>query len=418
MRLDLTEDQQAFQEAVNRFIATEVPLLTVRDLYENRLGFEPEWWQQAAQLGWTSLFVPEAYGGGSLSGSQTCDAVILAEEIGRGLAPGPFCPVNLVAAGVGASSNAAQHAGLLGRLVSGEVIAVWAFAEKAGRWTTDAVQATLTPVGPAQGGLATQSAQGGHQNGGSFVLNGTKHYVEAANAASHALVTARAENGGLSQVMVALDSPGVSVKGGRSVDMTRRFGTISFTDVAVDASALVGTAGDVTEAVNRQLQLAVSLQCAEMVGIADRTLEFTLEYGQDRYAFGRPIVSFQALKHRIADMAQWLEACKAVSDELASVLDTQTQDASNVSSPEAQRLAHVAKSYVGEKTTRIVEDCVQITGGIGVTWEHDIHMYNRRVVLDRALYGSPEEHKDELYMLLDSTVENIENITVGTVGAA
>ena len=377
MQLELTEEQAAFQEAVSRFIASEVPLLKVRDLYEHRLGFELDWWQNATQLGWTSLFVPEAYGGGSLSGGQTRDAVILAEEIGRALAPGPFRPVNVVAAGLGASSNVANHAEFLGGLLDGTEIAVWAFAEKAARWTPEAVQSTLVASGDG------------------LLLNGTKHYVEAANAASSALVTVRS-NGGLSQVIVPLDSAGVQVNSARSIDMTRRFGTIVFTDVSVGSDAVVGEIGDAHTAVQQQLQIAVALQCAEMVGVADRTLEFTLEYGRDRFAFGRPIVSFQVLKHRIADMAQWLEGCKAISDDLASAIDA--------GDTEAQRLAHVAKSYVGDKTSRIVDDCVQITGGIGVTWEHDIHMYNRRAVLDRALYGSPEEHKDELYTLLDSTL--------------
>ncbi len=113
-----------------------------------------------------------------------------------------------------------------------------------------------------------------------------------------------------------------------------------------------------------------------MVGIADRTLEVTLEYGRDRVAFGRPIVSFQALKHRIADMTVWLEGSKAVSDDLAAAVDDEREDVAI--------LASVAKAYVGEHCLDIVDDCVQITGGIGVTWEHDIHMYSRRAVVDCA----------------------------------
>src|SRR5690606_18571100 len=131
---------------------------------------------------------------------------------------------------------------------------------------------------------------------------------------------------------------------------------------------------------------------AELVGVADRTLEFTLEYGRDRFAFGRPIVSFQALKHRIADMAVWLEGSKAVSDALAQAVDEQA--------PDVARLASVAKAYVGAHALDIVDDCVQITGGIGVTWEHDIHLYNRRAAVDRALFGSPEEHKERIVALL------------------
>jgi alkylation response protein AidB-like acyl-CoA dehydrogenase len=178
------------------------------------------------------------------------------------------------------------------------------------------------------------------------------------------------------------------------VDMTRRFGTVNFDTVRLPSSAAVGPVGEADKSVDRLMNLALALQCAEMLGVADRTLEFTLEYGRDRFAFGRPIVSFQALKHRIADMTVWLEGAKAVGTALAAQVDADGEDAG--------RLASVAKAYVGERCLDIVDDCVQLTGGIGVTWEHDIHMYNRRAVVDRALYGTPEEHKWRLFEMLGS----------------
>jgi alkylation response protein AidB-like acyl-CoA dehydrogenase len=125
-----------------------------------------------------------------------------------------------------------------------------------------------------------------------------------------------------------------------------------------------------------------------MSGIADWTLEMTIDYGRERFAFGRPIVSFQALKHRIADMTVRLEGSKAVTDALAEAIDD--------GSPEMPMLASVAKAYVGEACLDVVDDCVQITGGIGVTWEHDIHMFNRRAAVDRAVLGTPEEHKQQI----------------------
>jgi alkylation response protein AidB-like acyl-CoA dehydrogenase len=195
-------------------------------------------------------------------------------------------------------------------------------------------------------------------DGDEVVLDGDKAYVEAIGAAEHMLVTARSGDG-LTNVLVPADAPGVSVVRGRSIDMTRRFGTVALREARVPTSAILGEVGDGTPAAERLRTLALALQCAEMVGVADRTLEFTLEYGADRFAFGRPVVSFQALKHRIADMTVALEGCKAVSDDLAA-----------------------------------------ITGGIGVTWEHDIHLYNRRAAVDRAVYGSPEEHKARLYDFL------------------
>jgi alkylation response protein AidB-like acyl-CoA dehydrogenase len=140
------------------------------------------------------------------------------------------------------------------------------------------------------------------------------------------------------------------------------------------------------------LQVALALQCAETVGAADRVFEFTIEYAQDRYAFGRPIASFQALKHRIADMLVWLEFSKSIADAAAQAVDR---------GDDAERLVRVAKAYVADHCLDLIDDCVQINGGIGVTWEHDIHIYSRRAAVNRAVYGSPEEHKERIAALLE-----------------
>ncbi|MBW8825778.1 MAG: acyl-CoA/acyl-ACP dehydrogenase [Acidobacteria bacterium] len=366
MRLDLTEDQEFFRATTRKFLESEVPLATVRSLYDTVDGFDRTWWQQAAELGWTSLFVPESLGGGSLSGAPATDAVIVAEEMGRLVSPGPFLAVNVVAAALAWFGSDAQQAQVLAGVLSGESIATWAFAELDGRWDAASVVTTA--------GL----------DGDSVVLDGVKAYVEAAGVADWFLVTARTGEG-LTQVLVPADAPGVTVTRGRSIDMTRRFGKVALSQVRLPASAIVGKAGTAGPAVERQLHLALALQSAEMVGVAERTLEFTLEYGRERFAFGRPIVSYQALKHRIADMAVTIEGSKAVTDALATAIDTDD--------PKVALLASVAKAYVGEHCLDIVDDCVQITGGIGVTWEHDVHLYNRRAAVDRAMYGSPEEHK-------------------------
>ena len=156
----------------------------------------------------------------------------------------------------------------------------------------------------------------------------------------------------------------------------------------------VGEVGGATAAVEHQLEIALALQCAEIVGAADRVFEFTIEYAQDRYAFGRPIASFQALKHRIADMLVWLEFSKSISDAAAKAVD-------GLGHEDPARLVSVAKAYVADKCLDLIDDCVQINGGIGVTWEHDIHIYSRRVAVDRAVYGSPEEHKERICALLE-----------------
>ena len=198
------------------------------------------------------------------------------------------------------------------------------------------------------------------------------------------------------QVLVPREAKGVSVRAAASLDLGRRFGRVHFDDVLLPASAELGSAGSSDAAVERQFEVALALQCAETVGMMDRCVEFTLEYMNDRRAFGRPIASFQALKHRMADILLFLESAKATTDALADAIDD--------GSPEAPRLASVAKSYVGDHSLSIIQECVQFHGGIGVTWEHDLHLYLRRATVNRALYGSPEQHRDRLYDLLDLEV--------------
>ena len=376
MNLELSEAQEFFRSATRKFLEKETPLSVVRSLYESVDGFERSWWQQAAELGWTSLCVPETLGGGSLSGRPVADAVIVAEEMGRMVAPGPFLPVNVVAATIARAGSDDQRMTLLPDLLSGASVATWAVCEPGSHWDSDGVNATAT-------------IDGGH-----VIVDGAKVYVEALGSAQYVLVTARTGQG-LTQVLVPVESPGLSLLRGRSLDITRRYGSLALDAVRLPLTTVVGEVGQAGEQVAWQWALAVALQCAELVGVVDRTMEFTLEYGFDRFAFGRPIVGYQAIKHRVADMAVMIEGSKAVSDALASAIDDEEKD--------AFRLSSVAKAYIGEHVPDIVDDCVQITGGIGVTWEHDIHLYSRRAVVDRAVFGTPEEHKQRLLMLLADT---------------
>jgi alkylation response protein AidB-like acyl-CoA dehydrogenase len=369
VRLSLNEDQEFFRETTRKFLEGEVPLTKIRELYDEPEGFDRDWWRQATELGWTSLLVPEADGGGSLSGAPVTDAVIVAEEMGRLLSPGPFLPVNVVAAALSRAGSDEQRAEVFPELLAGDRIVTWAVAEADGRWIADSYGTSIDV------------------DGDEVVVSGEKSFVEAAAASSHAIVTG-STGAGVSQVLVPLDAQGVEVRPGRSVDMTRRFGSVVLHDVRLPASAVVGELGGAGADVDHQRHVAIALQCAELSGLAHRTLEFTMEYGLERFAFGRPILSFQVLKHRIADMTQWLESSMAVTDELASRIDDGGSD--------IEHLASVAKVFVGDRAPRVVDECVQITGGIGVTWEHDIQMYNRRAVVDRAVFGTPEEHRERL----------------------
>ena len=371
MNLELTPDQELFRQTTRRFIETEAPITEVRALADSELGFDRGWWTAAAELGWTALLGAEDAGGGSLSGRRGADAVIVAEEMGRMVTPGPFLAISVVTAALSVQPD--QHPEVLASLVSGSGVATWALAEPGGRWDA--------------GGISTTAEAGAD----GIVVDGVKAYVEAAPAAHHFLVTART-GAALTQVLVPADSFGVTVRPARSLDLTRRFGEVQFDHVRLPHSAVVGGIGEAAHDVERQLELAVALQCAETVGALDRVFEFTRDYMGERYAFGRPIASYQALKHRVADILLWLESAKATTDGLVRAWDD--------GAGHADRLASVAKVYVAEKSLAMIQECMQFHGGISVTWEHDIHLYLRRATVNRAVWGTPEQHRERLCTLL------------------
>lgn len=376
MNLSLTEEQAFFRDTTRKFLEAESPLTAVRLLWERSDGFEHDYWLKAADLGWIAAFVPEALGGGSVSGQPVQDLAIVAEEMGRLVAPGPLLPANVVATAIASDGSREQQEQFLPGLASGHLVATWALAEDGAVWAegAPAVQVKVDEVG------------------GDLVISGTKAYVEAAPQADLFLVTARSARG-LTQVLIPKDAPGLEVVSGRSIDLCRRFGRLHLDHVRIPASAALGADEDAAISVERQLQVAIALQCAETVGAAAQAFETTVEYASDRFAFGRPIVSFQALKHRIADMFQWLEFSKAITEALALEIDT--------AGAEVDRLASVAKAYVADRCLEIVDECVQISGGIGVTWEHHVHLYSRRIAVNRALFGTPEQHRARLAALLE-----------------
>jgi alkylation response protein AidB-like acyl-CoA dehydrogenase len=247
-------------------------------------------------------------------------------------------------------------------------------AEPEGRWSAEDI--TLTAV----------------EDGGDFVLTGTKTPVEAAVSASHFLVSARHPDGGLSQFLVPADAPGISIRPLESLDIVRRFAEVRFDGVRSGAASVVGPVGSAGPTIERQLQYALIMQCAEMVGAIDRVFEFTVEYAFDRYSFGRPLASYQALKHRFADMKLWLEASHATEGGAARAVQEEADDAGE--------LVHVAKSFIADHGTDLIQDCVQMHGGIGVTWEHDLHLYLRRVSQDQMLYGTPADHRERIATLI------------------
>jgi alkylation response protein AidB-like acyl-CoA dehydrogenase len=361
-----------FASTAQAFLEKEASLRRVRELHDAGVSFEPEWWCRAAELGWTSLLVPEELGGGSVSGNGVEDLAVVAELMGKTVAPGPLHPVSEVLAGLVDADRNDEHATTIQALVSGEAIASWAVYEPGKPWAPMTATVTATPT----------------QTG--FRIDGVKDRVEAGPESAILLVVAESE-GAVRQFLVSTGAPGVRVQPQRSIDLVKRYARVTFEGVEVDESAAVGTAAQTPALIERQAQIAMMLQCAEVVGILDRVLEFTIQWAFDRHSFGRPLASYQALKHRFADLKICLEACRATTRAAVAAVAER--------SPEADITVSVAKSYVGEYAPGMVQDCIQLHGGIGVTWEHDLHLYLRRATLYRSMFGTPEDHNLRVYAL-------------------
>ncbi len=361
-----------FASTAQAFLEKEASVTRVRELHEAGVPFAPEWWRRAAELGWAGLLVPEELGGGSVSGNGVEDLAVVAELIGRTVAPGPLHPVSIVLAGLVDAAESDRHATTIEALVSGEAVASWAVYEPGKPWA---------PLRPTVSGTPTQTG---------FRIDGVKDRVEAGSESAILLVAAHCEDA-VRQFLVPTDAPGVRVEPQRSIDLVKRYARVTFDGVEVGESAAVGTAAQTPALVERQAQIAMALQCAEVVGILDRVLEFTIQWAFDRHSFGRPLASYQALKHRFADLKIWLETCRATTRAAVAAVAER--------SPGADMAVSVAKSYVGEYAPGMVQDCIQLHGGIGVTWEHDLHLYLRRATLYRSMFGTPEDHNLRVYAL-------------------
>lgn len=363
-----------FASTAQSFLEKEAPLSRVRELHDAGVSFDVDWWQRAAELGWASLLVPEELGGGSVSGDGVADLALVAEQIGKTVAPGPLHPVSVVLAGMVDAADAERHATTIESLVSGELIASWAVDEPGIRWAplSPNVTATPTPTG--------------------YRISGVKDRVEAGAESGIFLVVAQCD-GAVRQFLVPADAAGVDIEPQTSIDLVKSYARVTFTDVEVDDTAAVGTAVQTAALIGRQSQIASILQCAEVVGVLERVLELTIQWAFDRHSFGRPLASYQVLKHRFADLKIWFEACRATTR--AAVTEVAAR------SPGADMAVSVAKSYVGERASFMVQDCIQMHGGIGVTWEHDLHLYLRRATLYRSMYGTPEDHNLRVYALTE-----------------
>lgn len=373
MLLQPSSDQEFFQKTTARFLEDNASVAELRRRREDPEGFKERYWRQGAELGWTSLLVSEEDGGVSISGRGLVDLTLVAYEFGRHAAPGPLAATNVVAGALSAA-GAGDHKALIAGLLDGSALVAWCSSEDA------------TGIEIAA-------------HGDELVVNGVKRSVESADRASHLLVTGRT-GAGLSQVVVAANAKGVTITPMHGIDLSRRFSLVKFENVRLPLTAAVGQLGQADAAVELQLQNALVLHSAEALGAMQAAFDMTVEWAFDRYSFGRPLASYQALKHRFAHMATWLQASHAICDEAARAVDEGRADAAE--------LVSAAKAYVGQHGAELIQDCVQLHGGIGVTFEHDLHLFLRRLTLIRTLLGTPDVHLRRLAKLVAKRSESKE----------
>ena len=371
MDTDATDDQRALLDVSTRFMEETCPLALVREPDQRDAAFTEAYRRQGAELGWYSMLVPDSLGGGCISDNGMLDAALIAYHRGALLQPGAFVGTNVAAHAVAEGGSDELRQKVLPALVNGEVSASWAVAGSDASRLDSGVE-------------AQPSAAGG------LTLSGTKIAVQDVDPSSWLLVSCQTPEGP-ALALVAADAAGVSVDALESLDLSRSFAQVGFDGVEVPASAVIGSPGGVGDLLDRLLAVAATLTAAESIGAMDHEFEMTVEYAKDRIAFGRPIGSFQAVKHLLADTSLAVEMGKAVVGAAARSLGA--DDGNGL------QAASIAKAMVGDAAIDLAQNCFQVFGGIGYTWEHDQHLYLRRLTTDSGLYGDASWHREHLCQL-------------------
>ena len=365
MNFAFSDEQEELRTAVRRFLAEKSPETEVRRLMETTDGYDPAVWRQMAdQLGLQSLTIPEEFGG---SGFSYVELVVVLEEMGAALLCAPFfSTVALAANAVLTSGDDGAKKYLLPGIASGETIGTLAITEDSGRGDFDAIECRAEPT-----------ADG-------WALNGHKSFVIDGHVADLIVVAARGAQG-ISLFGVKGDAEGLSRTPLATMDQTRKQARLEFTDTP---AWLIGTDGGAQAGLSKTLDLAAVALAAEQVGGAQRVLDSSVEYAKTRMQFGRPIGSFQAIKHKCADMLLEVESAKSAAYYAAW--------AASEDSDELPVVASLCKSYCSEAYFHAAAENIQIHGGIGFTWEHPAHLYFKRAKSSELLLGDPAYHRELL----------------------
>jgi len=373
MEFAFSQDQDELRRAARRFLEVASSEERVRAVMETEQGYDSATWQQLSEeLAWTGLTIPEEYGG---LGMSYLDLHPLMEEMGRALLCSPFfSTICLGANALLLGGNGVQKERHLPGIAAGETTATLAYAEKNGQLDAAGIEATCS-----------RTAAG-------YILRGTKSYVLDGHTADLLIVAARTENSegaeGVSLFLVPGDADGVKRAWLPTMDQTRRLASVELNDVLVPPDALVGEEGRGWALCERTLDLARIALAAEQVGAAEMCLDMSVEYAKVRKQFGRPIGSFQAIKHKCADMLMMIESARSAAFYASALAGQGERD--------LEEAASSAKAFCSDTFFHCAAENIQIHGGIGFTWEHAAHMYFKRAKAAEVLFGAPSFHRERV----------------------
>jgi alkylation response protein AidB-like acyl-CoA dehydrogenase len=364
VELEFTSDQEELRDSVRSVLSRECPIGVVREVVEKGVD-TGALWEHMTQLYWPALTVPEAYGG---MGLGMVELAVLTEELGRAVAPGPlFATVAMFVPAIREGGTDEQQRRFLTPVAEGTLSGTLAVAEASGSWEPDDIGAEA------------------RRDGDGWALSGTKHFVMEGDRVAEVVVAARAGDGlGLFVV------PGAEVAATaiRTLDGTRHLASIVLDGVRVPADRALGEPGTAEPGLRRALEEATAAASLELVGTCSAIFEIALDYAKVREQFGVKIGSFQAMKHKFADMYVALEAARATS-YFAAVAIAEDDERRSLA-------ASMAKALAGDAERRIAQEGIQSLGGIGYTWEHDMHLYVKRAMASAALLGTAEHHRERV----------------------
>ncbi len=366
MNFDFSDDQKLLQQTARDYLAEHAPLAVCRDVLESEKPYAADLWKGAAEMGWQGAVIPESYGG---AGFGHLELAMIAHELGRALAPIPFGPSVYVATeALLRYGSEAQQKAWLPRLASGEAIGTFAFTEAAGQNAAENVHARVS--------------------GGT--LSGEKFPVLDGDVAHFAIVAAQGE-GGLGLYLVDLEGDGVTRTRVKSFDPSRSQARIRFDRAPAQH---LGEVADGAAQIDHLLDRAAVLMAFEQVGAAERAFQMTREFALGRYAFGRPIASFQVIKHKLADL--WCEVELARSNSYYGAWALHNED------PELAIAACLSRIQASRAFDLVTVDMIEIHGGVGYTWEYDCHLFYRRAKLLGASLGTAKSWKHKLIARLEA----------------